>query len=73
MPTPKPKRMAPEELAQMKPSQPHAPAILVRRFPQHDRVWLQHRDGEGGHFDAQAVARVLTRGDDLEKWFWQQF
>jgi hypothetical protein len=65
--------MAPEDLAQMKPADRHAPAILVRRFPKEGQVWLQHRDGEGGSFDAAAVAQVIQRGEDLEKWFWKQF
>ena len=65
--------MPPEDLAQMKPATRHTPRILVQRFPQEGRVWLQHRDGEGGSFDAEEVGQVLLHGKDLEQWFWQHF
>lgn len=48
-------------------------AVTVKRWHEKNKVWLQHRDGEGGAFDAKTVAQVIRRGVDLEKWFLENF
>ncbi len=50
-----------------------APAVRVQRCAEAGKVWLQHRDGEGGAFDARAVARVIRRKENLATWFWKNF
>lgn len=50
-----------------------APAVRVKPMPESGKVWLQHRDGEGGAFDADAVARVIRRKENLATWFWKNF
>lgn len=46
--------------------------ISVRAEPD-GKVWLQHRDGEGGMFDAAEVDRVRHDAAELEAWFWRHF
>jgi hypothetical protein len=55
------------------PLSPHAATVTVRRFPLEGKVWLQHRDGEGGVFDAAEVAQVIIRGRSLEAYFHEKF
>lgn len=47
--------------------------ITVRPSPQPGKVWLDHRDGEGGQFDAAEVAAVIQQSEDLEAYFWEKF
>lgn len=49
------------------------PAVRIKRCAEAGKVWLQHRDGEGGTFDAGAVARVIRRKENLATWFWKNF
>lgn len=46
--------------------------VSVRDFG-HGCVWLQHRDGEGGSFDAAEVQLVRNDPAQLEAYFWRNF
>lgn len=50
-----------------------APAVRVKPMPESGKVWLQHRDGEGGAFDAATVAGVIRQRQNLATWFWKNF
>ena len=67
-------RIAPEaSLPPIRPLSPHAAPVTVCRFPLAGKVWLQHRDGEGGVFDAAEVAQVIIRRESLEAYFHEKF
>jgi hypothetical protein len=46
-------------------------AVAVFALPRCGKVWLAHRDGEGGEFNREQVVRLLGSPEALEQYFWK--
>lgn len=47
-------------------------AVAIFPLPRTGKVWLQHREGDGGEFDRKEVQRHLEDPKGLEAYFWRK-